>query len=244
MSDGTAPLQVGILECDHVLDELLDVSGDYSDMFQGLLSTATPRLELVRYDVCGGHLPDPDQHSAWLITGSRYSVFDNEPWIAGLLAFIRTIAAGNQRLVGICFGHQAIAHALGGATERSDRGWGVGIHTMDIAARRPWMQPPQQHLRLVMSHQDQVIALPPGATVLGRTEHCEVAMFEVGDRLLGIQGHPEYSTDYAAASLNTRLDRIPHDLVVAARTTFTQQTDAAAASDWIARYLGQAAAVN
>jgi GMP synthase-like glutamine amidotransferase len=236
-------IDVGLLECDHVTDELHAVAGDYSDMFRGFLSGATPHIELHTYDVAAGELPDdPTRHAAWLITGSRYSVFEDLPWIAELLAFIRKAHDAHIRMIGVCFGHQAIAHALGGETQRSERGWGVGIHALDVVQNRPWMQPPQQHLKMIMSHQDQVIALPTGATVLGRSEHCDVAMFEVGDRMLGIQGHPEYSTTYAAAALETRLDLIPHELVVAARATFSHQTDAAAVSEWIARFLGQAPA--
>ena len=239
----TPTIDVGLLQCDHVIDELHDVAGDYSDMFRGFLSGATPRIELHTYDVVGGELPDdPSRHAAWMITGSRYSVFDDLPWIHELLAFIRKAHDNRIRMIGVCFGHQAIAHALGGETRRSERGWGVGVHALDVVQSRPWMQPPQPHLKMIMSHQDQVAALPPGATVLGRSEHCDVAMFEVGDRMLGIQGHPEYSTKYAAAAIETRLDLIPAELVVAARATFSDQTDAAAASEWIARFLSQAPA--
>lgn len=235
------PLQVGLLECDHVGEPLRGIGGDYADMFRGLLAGVQPQLELVAYDVVAGELPDdPAQHPAWLITGSSFSVFEDEPWIVRLLDFIRMVQAGTQCLVGICFGHQAIAHALGGATARSPRGWGVGIQTVRVRNPRPWMHPLQQQLRLVMSHQDEVAALPPGAMLLADADCCGISMFEVGDRLLGIQGHPEYSTEYAAALLDTRIDRIPDELVVAARATFGSQTDAVVISEWIARYLGQA----
>lgn len=244
MTAGTGRLEVGLLECDHVGGPLRDIGGDYSDMFRGLLSGATADLELVPYDVVAGQFPDdPARHPSWLITGSSYSVFDDEPWITRLLDFIRAVHAGGQRLVGVCFGHQAIAAALGGSAARSDRGWGVGVHAMDVVGERDWMQPRQPHIRLVMSHQDEVLTMPPGATVLGQAPCCGIAMFEYGDRMLGIQGHPEYSTAYASALLDTRVDRIPAELVEAARTTFTDQTDAAVVSEWIARFLGQSAPV-
>jgi GMP synthase-like glutamine amidotransferase len=238
----TPAVEVGLLECDHVGEQLRSIGGDYSDMFRGLLATASPRLELVAYDVVGGELPDdPAQHPAWLITGSAYSVYDDEPWISELLDFIRAVAAGEQRLVGICFGHQAIAHALGGATARSERGWGVGVQSLTVSKSRPWMQPAQPEVRLVMSHQDEVLALPPGATGLARADCCEIAMLEVDDRILGIQGHPEYTTAYASALLDTRVDRVPAELVTAARASFSNETDAAVVTEWIARYLGQGA---
>ena len=231
-------LEVGLIECDHTTPHLRDVAGDYADMFRALFAGHAPGIELVTYDAVGGGLPaGAAQHDAWLVTGSRHAVYDDLAWVSDLLAFIREVHAGSQRLVGICFGHQAIAQALGGETAPSERGWGVGAHRARIVQSRDWMQPRLDEMRLLMSHQDQILRLPPNATVLATSEHCEVSMFEVDGRLLGIQGHPEFTAPYAAALLDARADRIRPDVVAAAQATFSAETDGGTVARWISRYL-------
>lgn len=234
-------LRIGLLECDHVAPHLRHIRGDYADMFRSLFAAHAPEVTLVGYDAIGGQLPaDPHEQDAWLISGSRHSVYEDLPWIHGLLDFIRAVDAARGVMVGICFGHQAIAHALGGETTRSDRGWGVGVHEADVEATLPWMEPARQEVRLLMTHQDQVLGLPEGARPLARSEHCEVAMFELGGRVLGIQGHPEFTPAYAAALMDERLDRIPPDVVAAARSTLAHGTDEAVVTTWISRFVAAA----
>jgi GMP synthase (glutamine-hydrolysing) len=230
-------LQVGVLECDHVAPHLLELGGDYADMFIGLAARAAPELDLVRHDLVGGEVPDPAAHRAWLITGSRWSVYDDEPWIATLLDHIRAVDALGGSIVGICFGHQALAHALGGEAARSDKGWGVGVHGAEVVTTRSWMEPALDTSRLLGTHQDQVLTLPEGSTVLARSAHCEVAMFEVAGRHLGIQGHPEFTPAYAEALLDERVDLIPPDVVAAARESLAQPTDSEEVMRWISRFL-------
>lgn len=234
-------ISVGLLECDHVSPHLLHIGGDYADMFRSLFARHAPQVSLVGYDVIGGAIPeDPGEQDAWLITGSRHSVYDDLPWVRRLLDFIRQVDAAGGAMVGICFGHQAIAHALGGETARSDRGWGVGVHAASVVEQRPWMEPPDPEVRLLMTHQDQVVGVPEGATVLGCSAHCEVSMFELDGRMLAIQGHPEFTPAYASALLDDRLDRIPAGVVAAARDTLAHRTDEALVARWIATFLERA----
>jgi GMP synthase-like glutamine amidotransferase len=237
-----ATVQVGLLECDHVAPHLLAHGGDYGDMFVALAARAALHLELVRHDVVGGDVPAPDAHPAWLVTGSRSAVYDDEPWIARLLDLLRSIDAVGGSIVGVCFGHQAIAHALGGETARSDRGWGVGVHDAEVLAPRSWMEPALPATRLLMSHQDQVRALPPDAAVLARSAHCDVAVLEVAGRHLGIQGHPEFTRGYAEALLDDPAHAIPADLAAAARATLDGPTDGEVVMSWIGRFLSEQAA--
>ena len=224
---------VGLLECDHVDERFRAASeGDYLDLFGRLFGANVPELELRPYDVIGGELPaSPDECDAWLCTGSRHSAYDDLPWIADLQAFIRAIAASDRPYVGICFGHQVLAQALGGRVERSTTGWGAGVRPVDVDGLGS--------LRLHFMHQDQVVELPPGGEVLGRAEHCEVAVLAVGDRMLGLQAHPEFTDSYSAALLADRELRIGVEATAEASATLGGPTDDGTAARWIGRFLSQ-----
>lgn len=206
-------MRIGLLECDHVDDRYRGIDGDYFEMFDDLLD-----LELVRYDAVNGELPaTPDECDGWLATGSRFSVYDELEWIARLRQFVRDVRDAGAPFVGICFGHQLLAHSLGGRTEKAAVGWGVG-------AIRTTLEPQSEALLLYM-HQDQVVALPDGARILGRAEHCPVAALQVGS-MLGIQAHPEFSTAYVDALLDARVDRIGPEVTARAKRSLAEVGDA------------------
>jgi GMP synthase-like glutamine amidotransferase len=86
---------------------------------------------------------------------------------------------------------------------------------------------------LLVSHQDQVLALPHGAEVLGGNTHCPISMVVLGSHMLGIQAHPEFTPDYAEALMDARLERIGHDVVQDAKRTLNEPTDEAVVMQWI-----------
>jgi GMP synthase-like glutamine amidotransferase len=235
-------MRVGLLECDHVAPRFRHIAGDYCDMFAALLAPAAPAATLVPFDVCNGQFPESvNTCDAYLCTGSRESAYERADWIVRLLDFVRDLHAARAPFVGICFGHQVLAEALGGRVERASSGWGVGVHEMDVVRAEPWMQPSRPACRLQYMHQDQVVLLPPGAELLGRTDHCPVAMFGIGERLLGIQAHPEFPTPYSEALISDRVDRIGADRAMHGRASLThQEVDRTLAASWIARFLVQA----
>lgn len=147
------------------------------------------------YEVCSGQFPTAvNDCDAYLITGSINGAYDEDPWIDTLIQFIQECHQVDKKMVGICFGHQILAHALGGKSEKSQKGWGLGLKTFDVVATKPWMNGRPAQCSLYFSHQDQVVRLPADAQRLGGSEFCENALFAMGDQVLGIQGHPEFST--------------------------------------------------
>ena len=217
-------MRVGLLECDHVDDRYRSIDGDYGDMFDALLG-----MELVRYDAINGALPaHADECDGWLATGSRFSVYDDAPWIAGLSEFVRDVRVARVPFVGVCFGHQLLAHALGGRTQKAAVGWGVG-------AIDTWVEPTQENELLLYMHQDQVVALPEGASILGRTDHCPIAMFQTGS-MLGVQAHPEFSAAYVDALLDARAERIGPEITARAKESLGRVGDAKGAAK-IARWI-------
>jgi GMP synthase-like glutamine amidotransferase len=142
---------------------------------------------------------------AYLITGSKHSVNDPWPWISELEHFILKLHQAQIKLIGICFGHQLIAKALGGKVSKSPQGWGIGMSTNRVLQRKPWMMPFCEQFNLLMSHQDQVIELPKDTDVLASNAHCPFYMLQIGNNLT-IQGHPEFTKDYSKALIEYRHD--------------------------------------
>lgn len=228
-------MRVGLLECDHVSARFRSITGDYSEMFAALL----PDVELVPYDVIGGQQPEsPTECDGWLATGSRHSVYEDLEWISDTARFVRSVAEAGVPFVGVCFGHQLLAHALGGTVEKASCGWGAGIRRLDVVRTEPWMQPARDSCQLHFMHQDQVNKAPEEAVVLACADHCEVAMFRVG-AMLGIQAHPEFTVAYAEALLTDRTERIGGERVGEALASLTVPTDEAVVARWVASFLAQ-----
>jgi GMP synthase-like glutamine amidotransferase len=234
-------MHVGLLESDQVPPNLRHLGGGYREMFEAFLRPQLPQLRFSYYDVCGGKLPAAaDECDAYFCTGSRYSVYEPLDWIAALQAFVRALHEHRKPFVGICFGHQILAQALGGEVARAPQGWGVGVHEMAILRQEPWMRPQQARCSLQYMHADQVKRLPPQSVALARSEHCEVAMFRVGDSMLGIEGHPEFPAAYNEALIRSRAERIGAERAQAALAAVHRPTDAALVGRWIAAFLGAA----
>jgi GMP synthase-like glutamine amidotransferase len=206
-------MRIGILQTDEVRPEFVPEFGEYPDMFIALLSHAAPGLQCAVYDVEQGEYPgDVDEVDAYLITGSKSSVYDDDPWIATLTEYVRELHRRRKKLVGICFGHQLIAQALGGTVEKSSRGWGVGLHTHRFATAPAWHDQGDLDLDILVSHQDQVVKVAERARTLAGSEFCENAVCQIGDHILTFQGHPEFLPAYACELMTFRKNRIGEDI--------------------------------
>jgi GMP synthase-like glutamine amidotransferase len=126
---------------------------------------------------------------------------------------------------------------MGGAVAKASQGWGAGVLKVEVLKQESWMQPPQNEIRIHHMHGDQVQKLPNGSVVLGRSEHCEVGMFRVGDSMLGIEGHPEFTPEFSEALIRARVERIGTAASQAALETVRQPTDAPVVAQWIRKFM-------
>jgi len=224
-------MKIAILETGRPPGTLADEFGDYPTMFGQMLG---PEFEIERFHVEAGELPgDPAAHHAYLITGSPAGVYEPLPWIAPLSEFIR--AAGHSRMVGICFGHQVMAEALGGHVEKSDKGWGAGLHRYSIVRHEPWMDG-EAAVAIPASHQDQVVVQPPNTEVVAQSSFTPFAGLAWTDRpAISFQFHPEFSPAFAKALIEKRYDIVPNP--DAAIASLDAPNDNARVAGWISRFL-------
>ncbi len=231
-------MKLGILRTDAVRPELKPEYGEYPDMFIALLRHLDPNLEYAVYDVELGQYPvDIDEVDAYLITGSKSSVYEDKPWIIELMEFVRALNRRHKKLLGFCFGHQLVAQALGGKTERSAKGWGVGLHTHRFTTVPSWHDQGDVDLNILVSHQDQVVAVPDSARVLAGSEFCENAVCQIGDHILTFQGHPEFVPQYSRELLSIRRERIGEAAYAAGVSSLSGIAQGQRVGSWVLNFL-------
>ena len=236
-------MRIGLLQCDHVADELVDIHGDYQDMFSDLLHAHNQDIEIAIYDLTADSFPiDLHACDGYIITGSQFSVYDNLPWIHKAKKLIADLYQAKVPTIGICFGHQLIAESLGGKVlKANDKGWGVGVHNWEIKQKSKWMgdnSPADFSLRA--SHQDQVIEKPAESILYASSDFCPIAGFRMGKHILTMQGHPEFSRDYSIALIDKRVDIIGKDVVDVALKSLDNDVDDMSVAAWMVAFIRQA----
>lgn len=195
-------MKIGILAAGITPEVLRSEYPTYAEMFAQQISAAEPSLSFATYDVRLDEFPEStDCCDGWLITGSKSDAYGDDPWILKLCEFIREVDAKGQVLVGICFGHQVIARALGGRVAKFDGGWGVGVHHYQVIQDIPTL-PFHKEIAFCAFHQDQVLEKPEKMTTFLTSEFCTHAGLIYEDRILTFQGHPEFSKAYENELIN------------------------------------------
>ncbi|WP_299282728.1 type 1 glutamine amidotransferase [uncultured Tateyamaria sp.] len=225
-------MKIGILQTGHAPDEVLGDIGDYDAMFARLLGGHG--FEFQTFNVVDMEFPGgPEACDGWLVTGSKHGAYEDHAFIPPLEDLIRDIHAADRPMVGICFGHQIIAQAMGGKVVKFDGGWSVGRKGYTYRGR---------DIALNAWHQDQVIEVPEGAEVIASNDFCANAALVYGDRIWTIQPHPEFGAPMVEALATHRGPGVvPDDDLDAARAALHAPIDQTAIADDMAAFLKRGA---
>ena len=206
-------MKLNILLCDTFPGLLPSYIESYASMFFNLFGSVRPDMEYKIYNIQEGEIPEEiHTDELYLIPGSRAGAYEEIEWVKNLLNFIRKAHASQAKMIGICFGHQAIAQALGGQVEKSDKGWGTGIRSSKIILPEALNYFPDEIMSMHYNHHDQVVTLPKEATLFASSEFCPNDGFVVGKHILTFQGHPEYTPEYNRYVILSRGQNEPQEI--------------------------------
>ena len=195
-------MKLAVLNCDEIKPSFSEKFGQYPAMFETALNNLDIRYNIVSYDIQKGIYPkNIAENDVYIITGSQSAVYEKHDWLENLFEFIKEINKKEIGLIGICFGHQVIAHALGGNVEKAKSGWHIGLKPLEVQDNELFMK---RSYQLIFNHQDQVINPPSNAVCIGATEHCKYALMIIGKHIISCQGHVEFSKEYARELLDMR----------------------------------------
>ncbi len=226
--------RIGLLLVGHIDAGSLHVGGDYPELYKSILEPED--IEITTYECDNGQMPDSlNEQDGWLCSPSRLSVYEDHAWLRDVEQLLRDMVATEKPYVGICFGHQLMAQALGATVKKADYGWGIGAKHYEIVEQQSWMDSSDE-IVLAASHQDQVQNLPNGARLLAKSDYCPIGGMLIGERAWTLQVHPEFTPALADSLLATRLQLFGEDKAAAARATLSEPLQQARVAKWISRF--------
>jgi GMP synthase (glutamine-hydrolysing) len=201
-------MRILILVTGNTLPPIARRRGDYDRWIRETTGTAW-RGAWASHDVRSpAPLPGPRDADAFVITGSSSSVTERAPWMLRAEELVRGIVDARVPLLGLCFGHQMIAQALGGEVRRNPRGREIGTVRVERLADDPIFAGLPRSFDANATHVDSVTKLPPLAEVLATTALDPVAAFRVGASVKAVQFHPEFDADAVRGYLLARAPQL------------------------------------
>ena len=235
-------MKITIIEVGKVPEPLQGKFAPYSAMFREMFASTGRRFGYDAVKVLEGEpLPDPAGLEGIAITGSSAGVYEDHAWLDPLRDFIRQAYAAQTPMLGICFGHQVMADALGGDVRKSEKGWGLGRHHYRVTKRPAFMDLAPDTLSVVCSHQDQVIVPPDEAEVILASDFTPNAglLYRTG-QALSFQPHPEFDDSYGTALTELRRGKATDEVIEEALGSFSSASDSARLREYIAQFMQDA----
>ena len=229
-------LKVAVLQTGRSPEALRGVHGDYDDMCKTLLGREATEADT--FAILDGEFPASlDPYDVLLITGSRHGVYEGHDWIPPLEDLVRKADKAKKTMIGICFGHQIIAQALGAKVAKSDKGFGVGVMEYELKVE----DEASETIALCAWHQDQVLSVPDGAEIIASSEFCPIAGLRYGDHAISFQPHPEFTRDYVAKLVKVRREggTLNAEIAEKAEISLAQETDTLVIQKLLAEFIGE-----
>ncbi|WOI35259.1 type 1 glutamine amidotransferase [Tritonibacter scottomollicae] len=204
--------------------------------FTALVQMARPHWSCDVFAVKDDIFPeDISRYDGVMITGSPASTRSGAPWVDRLLALIRQIHDRKIPLFGACFGHQAIALALGGRVDDLPGGWVHGRTENHLVARPEWAAELPDVVSIYGSHVEYVHELPKGADPL-MTRDGHSTGFTLGRHIATTQHHPEMTHDFICALTEELRTDMEPQVHARALDSLQEQADQPALAEAIARF--------
>jgi len=232
------PLKIGILSTCVGAEELYEKYASEDKQIANRLSNVRPDWCFETYRAYMGEFPDPiDACDGYVISGSPASVNARAEWVGGTLSCIRKFFSGGHPMLGICFGHQAIAKAFGGKVELAKNGWNLGSINVHFQGQAPWMHPRRNVMRMYAVHNEQVVSPPNGAEILGHTDTCPIASFRIGNHVFTTQHHPEMTVEFMTHVVDLMASELDPEIISRAKASLEFQADNDFFAQWMASFL-------
>lgn len=206
----SSPRRIAVIQMGRAPEDISQVFGDQGEWFKRAL--ASERVEITVTSPSDGQcLPELNDFDIAILSGSWSMVTDREDWSEAVRKWIIDVLPRGIHMLGVCYGHQLMADALGGYVDYHPLGREIGLKTVtltDAAVNDPLLASFPKRFEANLSHEQTVVIPPPGAVVLAHSDHDPHQILRYGPRAFSVQFHPEFTPSLMEACVSRRADAL------------------------------------